>query len=137
MADDDCLSANQTDKISPDNSCSDGADVPKGRPMSPGTLALMCDEQDTMFMTSASPIGSRAHACNTSSQPPYGQGMTECSSLARSELESEKDPNNNCTGNTSTETAHQQGTTNNVVAKAATNITSTSSFPGGSLIPEK
>jgi len=77
MADDDCLSANQTDKISPENSCSDGADVPKGRPMSPGTLALMCDEQDTMFMTSASPIGSRAHACNTSSQPQYGQGMTE------------------------------------------------------------
>ncbi|KAL9330162.1 hypothetical protein ACSQ67_005165 [Phaseolus vulgaris] len=168
MADDDCLSANQTDKISPENSCSDGADVPKGRPMSPGTLALMCDEQDTMFMTSASPIGSRAHACNTSSQPQYGQGMTEvyaeqerivltkfrdflnrvitmgeinetkCSSLARSELESQKEPNNNCTGNASTtETDHQQGTTNNGVAKAAGSITSTSSFPGGSLIPEK
>ncbi|KAK7369933.1 hypothetical protein VNO80_11981 [Phaseolus coccineus] len=168
MADDDCLSANQTDKISPDNSCSDGADVPKGRPMSPGTLALMCDEPDTMFMTSASPIGSRAHACNTSSQPQYGQGMTgvyaeqerivltkfrdflnrvitmgeinetKCSSLARSELDSQKDPNNNCTGNASTtETAHQQGTTNNGVAKAAGSITSTSSFPGGSLIPEK
>ena len=77
MADDDCSSANQTDNISPNNSCSDGADVPKGRPMSPGTLALMCDEQDTMFMTAASPVGSRAHACNTSLQPPYGQVMTE------------------------------------------------------------
>jgi len=74
---DDCSSANQTDKISPDDSSSDGADVPKGRPMSPGTLALMCDEQDTMFMTAASPIGPMAHACNTSSQFPYGQGMTE------------------------------------------------------------
>ncbi|KAH1241119.1 Protein tesmin/TSO1-like CXC 5 [Glycine max] len=74
---DDCSSANQTDKISPDNSSSDGADVPKGRPMSPGTLALMCDEQDTMFMTTASPIAPMAHACNTSSQFPYGQGMTE------------------------------------------------------------
>ncbi|TKY44631.1 tesmin/TSO CXC 5 [Spatholobus suberectus] len=74
---DDCSSANQTDKISPDNSSSDGADDPKGRPMSPGTLALMCDEQDTMFMTTASPIGSMAHASNTSSQFPYGQGMTD------------------------------------------------------------
>lgn len=74
---DDCSSANQTDKISPDNSSSDGADVPKGRPMSPGTLALMCDEQDTMFMAAGSPNGSMAHACNTSSQSPYGQGTTE------------------------------------------------------------
>ncbi|RYR57454.1 hypothetical protein Ahy_A05g023188 [Arachis hypogaea] len=73
---DDCSSANQADKISPDNSSSDGADVPKGRPMSPGTLALMCDEQDT-FMTAASPVGTMAHGCNTSSQFPYGQGMTE------------------------------------------------------------
>lgn len=74
---DDCSSANQTDKISPDNSSSDGADAPKGRPISPGTLALMCDEQDTMFMTAASPIGSMTHACNTSTQLPYGQGMTD------------------------------------------------------------
>jgi hypothetical protein len=75
--DDDCSSANQTDKISPSNSCSDGADVPKGRPMSPGTLALMCDEQDTMFMRASSPIGPMNHACNTSSQFPSGQGVTE------------------------------------------------------------
>ncbi|KAG5030164.1 hypothetical protein GLYMA_05G229900v4 [Glycine max] len=167
MADDDCSSANQTDNISPDNSCSDGADVPKGRPMSPGTLALMCDEQDTMFMTAASTVGSRAHACNTSLQPPYGQVMTEvyaeqerivltkfrdflnrvitmgeinetkCSSLARSELESQKDPNINCTGNASTETQHQQGATNNGVAKTAGNSSnSTSLFPGGSLVSE-
>jgi hypothetical protein len=74
---DDCSSANQTDKTSPENSSSDGADVPKARPMSPGTLALMCDEQDTMFMTAAPSIGSMAHACNTSSQLPYGQGATE------------------------------------------------------------
>lgn len=74
---DDCLSANQTDKISPDDSSSDGADAPKGRPMSPGTLALMCDEQDTMFMKASSPNGSMAHACNTSSQSACGQDMTE------------------------------------------------------------
>lgn len=74
---DDCSSANQTDKISPDNSSSDGADAPKSRPMSPGTLALMCDEQDTMFMTAPSPNGSMGHACNTSLHSQYGQGMTE------------------------------------------------------------
>lgn len=74
---DDCSSANQTDKTSPENSSSDGADVSKGRPMSPGTLALMCDEQDTMFMTSAPSIGSMPNACNTSSQLPRGQGATE------------------------------------------------------------
>ncbi|KAI4347106.1 hypothetical protein L6164_007952 [Bauhinia variegata] len=146
---DDCSSANQTDKIIPDDSSSDGADVPKGRPMSPGTLALMCDEQDTMFMTAASPNGAMAQACNTSSQSPYGQGLTEvyaeqerivltkfrdflnrvitmgeinetkCSSLARSELESQKDPTSNGAGNASTETAPPQGPSSNGVAEAA------------------
>ncbi|KAL5143024.1 Protein tesmin/TSO1-like CXC 5 [Glycine soja] len=168
---DDCSSANQTDKISPDNSSSDGADVPKGRPMSPGTLALMCDEQDTMFMTAASPIAPMAHACNTSSQFPYGQEMTEvyaeqerivltkfrdflnrvitmgeingklifssfktkCSSLARNELESQKDPIINGIGNTSSEIVLQHGTTSNGVTKPAVSplaTTSTSMIPG-------
>ncbi|XP_019458056.1 PREDICTED: protein tesmin/TSO1-like CXC 6 isoform X2 [Lupinus angustifolius] len=134
---DDCSSANQTDKVSPDNSCSDGNDVPKGRPMSPGTLALMCDEQDTMSVTAASPIGSMTHACTTSSQFPYGEGMTEvsaeqertvltkfrdflngvinmgeinetrCSSFAISELESQKDPINNSPRIASTEIVDQ------------------------------
>ncbi|XP_020218334.1 protein tesmin/TSO1-like CXC 5 [Cajanus cajan] len=166
---DDCSSANQTDKVSPDNSSSDnsssdGADVPKGRPMSPGTLALMCDEQDTMFMTTASPIGPMAHR-NTSSQFPYGQGMTEvyaeqerivltkfrdflnrvitmgeinetkCSSFARNELESQKDPIIKCIGSASSEIVRQQGVTSNgvsvtksVVSPAAT--TSASLIPG-------
>ncbi|KAL1356647.1 hypothetical protein HN51_008639 [Arachis hypogaea] len=166
---DDCSSANQADKISPDNSSSDGADVPKGRPMSPGTLALMCDEQDT-FMTAASPVGTMAHGCNTSSQFPYGQGMTEeyaeqerivltkfrdflnrvitmgeinetkCSSLARSELESQKDPINNGTGNTTTESLHQQGATSNGVAKSIVPPTaaaaSASPVPGHNNVPE-
>ncbi|XP_061343848.1 protein tesmin/TSO1-like CXC 5 isoform X2 [Gastrolobium bilobum] len=170
---DDCSSANQTDKISPDNSSSDDADVPKGGPMSPGTLALMCDEQDT-FMTAASPIGSMAHACNnTSSQLPHGQGMTEvyaeqerivltkfrdflnrvitmgeinetkCSSLARSELETQEDPIIIGTGNACTETVHKQAATSNGVAKpvvpptatSKSTITSTSLVPG-SLGPE-
>ncbi|KAK9059462.1 hypothetical protein SSX86_020164 [Deinandra increscens subsp. villosa] len=65
----------QADKTSPDDSTSDGS---KGRPMSPGTLALMCDEQDTMFTTSTSngfglgPNGTSAH-----SQLPNGQVVTE------------------------------------------------------------
>ncbi|XP_045822548.1 protein tesmin/TSO1-like CXC 5 isoform X1 [Trifolium pratense] len=166
---DDCSSATQTDKTSPENSSSDGADVPKGRPMSPGTLALMCDEQDTMFMNAAPSIGSMAHACNTSSQLPYGQGAkeiyaeqerivltkfrdflnrvitmgeineTKCSSLARSELEIQKDPIINSTERASTEAAHQQGvgaTSNGAANVVANTTTSTSLFPC-SLVSER
>lgn len=74
---DDCSSANQADKVGPDDSGSDGSDGQKARPMSPGTLALMCDEQDTIFMAASSPNRLTGHGCNTSSQLPYGQGMTE------------------------------------------------------------
>ncbi|KAE9613964.1 putative transcription factor Tesmin family [Lupinus albus] len=163
---DDCSSANQIDKISPDNSSSDGADAPKGRPMSPGTLALMCDEQDPMFMAAASPIGSMAHACNTSSQLPYGQGMTDvyaeqerivltkfrdflnrvitmgeinetkCSSLARSELESQNDPIINGTGNASAETTQQQGAATSIVPPMATSMSTTSSLVPNNVVPE-
>ncbi|XWS26832.1 hypothetical protein CRYUN_Cryun26dG0063900 [Craigia yunnanensis] len=73
---DDCSSANQAGKAGPEDSSSDGADMPKGRPMSPGTLALMCDEQDTMFMAAAS-NGIMDHGCSTSSELPYGKGITE------------------------------------------------------------
>eukprot|EP00249_Psilotum_nudum_P008855 c21553_g1_i2 orf=363-743(+) len=34
-----------------------GTDEHKPRPMSPGTLALMCDEQDTLFTAPPSPVG--------------------------------------------------------------------------------
>ncbi|XP_075652151.1 protein tesmin/TSO1-like CXC 5 [Castanea sativa] len=121
---DDCSSANQNDKIGAEDSSSDGADAPQGRPMSPGTLALMCDEEDAVFMASASPNGLMGNH-NTSSPLPYGQGMTEvyaeqekivltklrdclnrlitfgeiketnCSSLARSELGVQKDLQSN------------------------------------------
>ena len=73
----DCSSANHADEGGPDDSSLDGVDMPKGRPMSPGTLALMCDEQDTIFMAAASPNGLMGHACNSSSQLPCGKGMTE------------------------------------------------------------
>ncbi|OVA20322.1 CRC domain [Macleaya cordata] len=73
---DDRSSGNQADKTGIDDSGSDGTDVQKGgRPMSPGTLALMCDEQDTMFMAAASPSGATLHSHNT--PLPYGQDMTE------------------------------------------------------------
>ncbi|XP_057799544.1 protein tesmin/TSO1-like CXC 6 [Salvia miltiorrhiza] len=34
---------------------SDGSDIQNGRPLSPGTLALMCDEQDATFMAANAP----------------------------------------------------------------------------------
>ncbi|XVE70436.1 hypothetical protein DITRI_Ditri10aG0072600 [Diplodiscus trichospermus] len=144
---DDRSSANQAEKAGPEDSSSDGTDMPKGRPMSPGTLALMCDEQDAMFMAAASPNGMMDHGCSTSSQLPYGQGMTEiyaeqerivltkfrdclnrlitfgeiketqCSSLARTEIGSERGPFNNGTEVVRTETGSRPGSITNGVAK--------------------
>ncbi|XP_057861423.2 protein tesmin/TSO1-like CXC 5 isoform X1 [Cryptomeria japonica] len=52
------LAAGATSSNCVDDSESDGiADNRKQRAMSPGTLALMCDEQDSLFMPSASPSG--------------------------------------------------------------------------------
>lgn len=143
---DDCSSANQTDKIGAEDSSSDGADVPKGRPMSPGTLALMCDEVDA-FMASASSDGLMGHG-NTSSQLPDGQGMTEVfteqertvltklrdclnrlitfgeiketsSSLARSELGDQKDflSNGAANANVKIEAGLQQAPVKNGISK--------------------
>ncbi|XP_049346903.1 protein tesmin/TSO1-like CXC 5 isoform X2 [Solanum verrucosum] len=73
-----CSSGDQGEKISMEESSLDGADVSKRRPMSPGTLALMCDESDTMFAAAiTSPNDLATLGCNTSSQLPHGQGMTE------------------------------------------------------------
>ncbi|XVF49167.1 hypothetical protein PTKIN_Ptkin03bG0246800 [Pterospermum kingtungense] len=146
---DDCSSANQADKAGPEDSSSDGADMPKGRPMSPGTLALMCDEQDTIFMAAAAPNGIMGHGCSTSSQLPYGQGMTEIyaeqerivltkfrdclnrlitfgeiketqySSLARTETGTQRGSLSNGTGILGTETVNQQGSITNGVVKNA------------------
>lgn len=147
-ATDDCSSANQADKVGPDDSGSDGSDVQKVRPMSPGTLALMCDEQDTIFMAASSPNRLTGHGCNTSSQLPYGQSMTEVyaeqerivltkfrdclnrlitfgeiketkySSLARTELGSQKDALSNGTASSRTGTGNQPATVSNGVSKA-------------------
>ena len=72
----DSFDGNSSEKIGPDESVSDGADVSKSRPMSPGTLALMCDEQDAMFTTAASPSDLTGQS-NMSCQLPHGQGLTE------------------------------------------------------------
>ncbi|XP_056859298.1 protein tesmin/TSO1-like CXC 5 [Raphanus sativus] len=61
---------NQADKSGPEGSNSDGADASKGKPLSPATMALMCDEQDTIFMVAAAePNGSvDPGGCRTNSQ---------------------------------------------------------------------
>ncbi|XP_047309256.1 protein tesmin/TSO1-like CXC 5 [Impatiens glandulifera] len=57
----------------PDSSGSDAA--PKeGKPMSPGTLALMCDEQDSIFISASSPKETNH---NTSSKLSSGQKMSD------------------------------------------------------------
>lgn len=67
---DDRSSGTTSDKMSTEEFTSDSTEMQKGsRPMSPGTLALMCDEQDTMLMTS-----------QNSGAPPrflYDQSVTE------------------------------------------------------------
>ncbi|XAR53351.1 hypothetical protein NMG60_11021883 [Bertholletia excelsa] len=148
-ATDDCPSGYQAVKTMPDESNSDGVDVSKGRPMSPGTLALMCDEQDTLFMAAGSTEGLMGHSCNSSSQLPHRQGLTEvyaeqerivltkfrdclnrlitlgavketkCSSLARTEPEGLRDALSNNSSNARTETRHQQEPFSNGVAKSA------------------
>ncbi|CAA0838629.1 Protein tesmin/TSO1-like CXC 5 [Striga hermonthica] len=60
----------------PKESGSNGPDASKERPMSPGTLALMCDEEGTMFTSAAS--SSRLMADDhVSSQLREEQGLTE------------------------------------------------------------
>lgn len=69
---DDCLSETGAEKISP----SDDADMSKSRPMSPGTLALMCDEQDMAFIAATPPKG-LSYGGNSSSELPRGHGLNE------------------------------------------------------------
>lgn len=58
-------------------SCSDGADVSKGRPMSPSTLALMCDENDTMFNAAAAPNRLEVQNDESSQSPLEHRATTE------------------------------------------------------------
>ncbi|KAI4379412.1 hypothetical protein MLD38_005714 [Melastoma candidum] len=73
---DNCSSSCESDKVGHADSISEN-DQPTTRPMSPGTLALMCDEQDAMLIAAASPAGLRLNDCDSSSLVPDGQGITE------------------------------------------------------------
>ncbi|XP_068653030.1 protein tesmin/TSO1-like CXC 5 isoform X2 [Aristolochia californica] len=77
VAVDDRSSANQADKTSTDELNFDSADFLKGRPMSPGTLALMCDEKDAVLMGQASPSCSMSGGRGIHVGTPYGPRVTE------------------------------------------------------------
>lgn len=70
-----CSSENCVEKASSDEPNINGAHLSEGRPVSPGTLALMCDEQETVF-AAASPEEINP-GCNISSELRRGQSMTE------------------------------------------------------------
>jgi hypothetical protein len=55
----------------PRSDCTD--DQKSSRPMSPGTLALMCDEQDTMFATSENAVAQPTMAVNPNSSELYAE----------------------------------------------------------------
>ena len=55
----------------------DQADIQNGRPMSPGTLALMCDELGSIFMGRGSPDGIVSNSQNPAVKSSHGQAYTE------------------------------------------------------------
>ncbi|KAI3898921.1 hypothetical protein MKW92_015511 [Papaver armeniacum] len=73
---DDPSSGNLSENICMDNPRSDGSDLQKERPMSPGTRALMCDEEDTMFMAAASPNGRLGNGGSKPLPSAYGPETT-------------------------------------------------------------
>ncbi|XP_052183549.1 protein tesmin/TSO1-like CXC 5 isoform X2 [Diospyros lotus] len=149
----DCSGKNQAEKTNLGNSNGDGVDISKRRPMSPGTLALMCDEHDTMFMAPPSVKELMSNSRNTSSQLPHGQGMTEvyaeqeriiltkfrdclnrliaigeiketnCFSMAKTDSGGVKDQVSNAGTNVRTETRNQEEPFSNVIAKTAASST--------------
>lgn len=70
-----CLSENQVERVQTDEL--DQADVQNGRLMSPGTLALMCDEQDSIFMVRGSPDGVVGSSQIPTVKSSHGQACTE------------------------------------------------------------
>lgn len=71
------LIGKQDDTAETSNSEVDGVDMENGRPMSPGTLALLCDEQDPMFTEAISPIGISNHGQNINPKSSRGQEFTK------------------------------------------------------------
>ncbi|GAV90265.1 CXC domain-containing protein [Cephalotus follicularis] len=71
----DHLSGNQADRSS-EFGLNEGG-VQNGIPLSPGTRALMCDEEDMMFMVTGSPIGVAGHCQNKTLKLSNGHDCTE------------------------------------------------------------
>ncbi|CAO2841915.1 unnamed protein product [Amaranthus hypochondriacus] len=135
---------NQTDRTGPDDFNLEGNDQPKSRPLSPLTLALRCDEQDTMFMAGGSPNGLANHIHQSSHLPEQSTSEiyaeqerivltnfrdclnrlitfgelkeTQCSSLARSDSTSSQGLDNG-TVKSRTDIRNQQEDFNNGVSK--------------------
>lgn len=72
---DDHLSSNQVDRAGSNDYGSDGVYMDNSRPISPGTLALMCDEQD--LMAARSPERMVSHGKNINQKSLNGYGFTE------------------------------------------------------------
>ncbi|OWM89883.1 protein tesmin/TSO1-like CXC 5 [Punica granatum] len=148
VAEDRSSASQAPDKSGRDESDTEAsADAPTQRPMSPGTLALMCDEQDTMFLTSASSNGLMGAGGNSNPQLPPGKGMTEIyreqerlvlttlrdclnklitvgeiketkySSLARAESGGQEDPINNGTASERSRAGDKQNPVSNGLTK--------------------
>ncbi|XP_050124041.1 protein tesmin/TSO1-like CXC 5 isoform X2 [Malus sylvestris] len=74
---DDHIEVNQADRDASRFSGSNGGDVQDSRPMSPGTLALMCDEQDKMFMEAGLPNGAGTDNPSMPQKSTQDIGFTE------------------------------------------------------------
>lgn len=75
-ATDDHASENQAFADRSGNSGSNGDDVRNARPLSPGTRALMCDEEDAMFLAAGSP-NVTDHPRNMTQKSSNGYECTE------------------------------------------------------------
>ncbi|XP_022750181.1 protein tesmin/TSO1-like CXC 5 [Durio zibethinus] len=76
-ATDDHTSENQADADRNGNAGADGDNVQNARPLSPGTRALMCDEEDAMLMAAGSPNALADHSRNMTQKSSNMHGCTE------------------------------------------------------------
>lgn len=74
---DDRSDMNLNDIISPARSTSDGAHLSREQSMSPGTMELMCDEQDSMFGATPACNGSMFHGSSADSKVLPGQHLSK------------------------------------------------------------
>ncbi|XP_008220055.1 PREDICTED: protein tesmin/TSO1-like CXC 5 [Prunus mume] len=74
---DDHLGVKEADRDESSYSGLNGGDVQNSRPMSPGTLALMCDEQDKMFMAAGLPNGVGSSSPSMTQNSTQEIGCTE------------------------------------------------------------